>query len=96
MIAFPTNSGRWGVYDASWSRFEQILPEIESHARHAFTGVEPSQLEELVAEVTQRAFHVFLHLSERGRSDIAYAKPLASSAIKLVRRTRGLPPVKPR
>lgn len=96
MIAFPTKSGRWGVRDGYWARFEQLLPAIESQARHAFPGLETSQLEELVAEVTERAFHVFLHLSERGRGDMAYAKPLATSAIKLVRRTRGLPPLKPR
>ncbi|MFO7901247.1 MAG: hypothetical protein ACQESR_13195 [Planctomycetota bacterium] len=96
MIAFSTNSGRWEVRDAYWARFEQILPEIESQARHAFPGLETHQLEKLVAEVTERAFHVFLQLSERGRGDIAYAKPLAKSAIKSVRKTRGFPPVKPR
>lgn len=96
MIAFSTESGRWGVRDASWARFEGIRPEIEWQARQAFPGVKSSELEELVAEVTERAFHVYMHLSERGRADIAYAKPLAFSAIKLVRRSRGLPPMKPR
>jgi hypothetical protein len=61
-----------------------MLPEIEYRARHAFHGVTPGRLEELVGEVIGCAFHVYVFLAQRGKADIAYAKPLAISAIKQV------------
>ena len=35
-----------------------------------------------VAAVTNHAFEIFLFLAQRGKADLAYAKPLAVSAIK--------------
>jgi hypothetical protein len=72
-----------------------MLPEIEDRARHAFRGVWPGELEELVAEVTDLAFQVFLYLAQRGKADIAYPKPLAISAIKQVRAARRVGTIKP-
>jgi hypothetical protein len=72
-----------------------MLPEIEARARHAFRGVGPSRLEELVSEVTEHAFRVFACLAQRGNLDIVYAKPLAFSAIKQVRALRSLPGAAP-
>ena len=72
--------------------FEQMRPEIEYRARHAFHNVAPGRLEALVAEVTEQAFHVYLSLAQRGKADIAYPKPLAISAIKQVSTARRLPP----
>ena len=95
MVAFGRNSARW-VWPAGWrTEFEQMLPEIESRARHAFQGIGPERLEELVAEVTELAFEVFLYLARRGKAEIAYAKPLAISSIKQVQMARRLPGVRP-
>ena len=71
-----------------------MLPEIEDRARHAFCGVGPRRLEELVAEATAYAFKIFVLLAQRGRADIAYASPLAVIAIKQVRTARRLPGIK--
>jgi hypothetical protein len=65
-----------------------MLPEIERRARQAFHGVGPDRLEKLVSEVTERAFRVFSYLAQHGKADLAYARPLAMSAIKQVRTAR--------
>jgi hypothetical protein len=72
-----------------------MLPEIQYRARHAFREARPGQLEELVAEVSDLALQVFMYLAQRGKADIAYPKPLATSAIKQVRAARRLPPFGP-
>ena len=91
MVAFSRDSARWHLRAARGAGFERILPEIQDRARRAFCGVRPGELEELVSEVTDLAFQVFLYLAQRGKADIAYPKPLAISAIKQVRAARGHP-----
>ena len=94
MVAFGGNSKRRGWLASSRARFEQMLPEIELRARYAFRGVGPERVEELVAAVTNHAFEVFLFLAQRGKADLAYAKPLATSAINQVRIAQRLPRVR--
>lgn len=95
MVEFGKDPIRCGS-PASWREvFERMLPEIQYRARRAFRGAGARQLEQLVAEVTEHAFNVFVYLAQRGKADIAYAKPLAISAIKQVRRARHLPGVSP-
>jgi len=90
MVAFSRDSVRWHLRAACDARFQRMLPEIEGRARNAFRTFRPKRREELVAEVTDLAFHVFRYLAQRGKADIAYPKPLAISAIKQVRRARGV------
>jgi hypothetical protein len=83
---------QWGLMPAWQVGFEQMLPEIEDQARHAFSGVGPKRLERLVAEVIARAFAVYISLAQRGKAEIVDAKPLATSAIKQVRKTSHIHP----
>jgi hypothetical protein len=80
---------------AARAEFEQMRPEIELRARHAFRRAGPERIEELVAEVTAHAFEVFIYLAQHGKANLAYAKPLAASAIRQVRIARRLPPRRP-
>ena len=95
MVAFGTNSAQWGPLAAFQTRFEQMLPEVEHRAKQAFRGVGRGLLDELVAEVTEHALRIFLHLVRRGLAHIAYPEPLANLAIKQVRAARWLGTVPP-
>ena len=95
MVAFGGNSRRWRRVAAARAKFEQMRPEIELQARHAFRRAGPERIEELVAEVTAYALEVFLCLAQHGKANLAYAKPLATSAIRQVRIARRLPPSRP-
>jgi hypothetical protein len=94
MVAFGNDPARWESLAGWRARFKMMLPEIERRARQAFHGVGPDQFEELVSEVTERAFHVFSYLAQRGKADLAYARPLAMSAIKQVRTARRVTPLR--
>jgi hypothetical protein len=91
MVAFNRDSAGWHLRAPPDAGFQRILPEIQDRARREFRGVRPGELEELVSEVTDLAFQVFLYLAQRGKADIAYPKPLAISAIKQVRAARAHP-----
>jgi hypothetical protein len=91
MVALGKNWARWGPLAGVRAKFEQMRPEIEVQARHAFQNVSPGLLDALVDEVTEHAFHVYVSLAQRGKADIAYPKPLAISAIKQVSTARHLP-----
>jgi len=88
MVAFAQDLARWDSL-AGWRlRFETMLPEIERRAKRAFRGVGPERLDEIVTAVAERAFHVFVTLAQRGKADLAYARPLAMTAIEQVRANR--------
>ena len=72
MIAVGRDSVQLGSAAAWRARFEQMRPELEYRARHAFRGVAPPRLEQLVREVIEHAFEVFVNLAERGKADIVY------------------------
>ena len=93
-MAVGEDLDRWGLPVARWTEFEQLLPGIEGRARHAFHRSGPRRAEVLVAEVTAHAFKIFVMLAQRGKVDIAYARPLAAAAVQRVRTTRRLPGIR--
>jgi hypothetical protein len=68
--------------------FEDLLPAIHQHAHVAFRFNPREEREELIAEVVANAFCAFHRLAERGKTDLAYATPLAWYAIRQVRSGR--------
>ncbi len=68
--------------------FEDLLPAIRQHAYVAFRFNPREEREELIAEVVANAFCAFHRLAERGKTDLAYATPLAWYAIRQVRAGR--------
>lgn len=68
--------------------FLEMLPAIERYARQAFRGHDPVEREERVAEVVADSFVAFRRLTELGRSELAYAAPLAMYAVRHVRSGR--------
>ena len=61
-----------------------MLPLIRQQARLAFRTVLPEQKEELIAEVVANAYVTFSRLVQPGKTDLAYATPLAQFAIRQV------------
>jgi len=68
--------------------FENLLPAIRQQAQVAFCSCPNEEREELIAEVVANAFCAFHRLAERGKTDLAYATPLAWYAIRQVREGR--------
>ena len=62
-------------------RFLDMLPSICSQARRAFRQLRPEHKDELVQEVVVNAYCAFVRLVRRGKTDAAFATPLASFAI---------------
>jgi len=82
MVAFSKklDRGRW--MDLCRVRFAEMLPQIRQEASAALRDVPPNRRAALVEEVIERAFGTLLKLAERGRIQIAYAKPLTMVAVK--------------
>jgi DNA-binding NarL/FixJ family response regulator len=72
----------------SHADFERLLPRIREQAQIAFRFARPEAREDLVAEVAANAFCAFVRLVQLGKSDLAYATPLAQHAIRQVRSGR--------
>ena len=68
--------------------FEDLLPAILKQADVAFRFNPREEREELIAEVVANAYCAFHRLAERGKTDLAYATPLAWYAIRQVREGR--------
>ncbi len=68
--------------------FEDLLPAIRKQAHVAFRFNPREEREELIAEVVANAFCAFHRLAERGKTDLAYATPLAWYAIRQIRSGR--------
>ena len=68
--------------------FEDLLPAIRRHAQVAFVSHPQEEREELIAEVVANAFCAFHRLAERGKTEVAYATPLAWYAVRQVREGR--------
>ena len=79
--------GRW--LDLCRVRFADMLPQIRQEASAALRHVPPHRRQALVEEVVQQAFGTFLKLAERGKMQIAYAKPLAMVGMKQLRVGKG-------
>ena len=89
-IKNPTDQSQAAAHD----KFLGMLPLIRHQARLAFRTALPEQKDELVAEVVANAYATFSRLVERGKTDLAYATPLAQFAIRQVcagRRIGGTP-----
>lgn len=91
MIAIPNSqcqSSHTCRQNSCASKFEELLPAIQSQARVAFRGLPASEKEELIAETIANAFCAYRRLVERGRAELAYATPLAQYAVLQVRAGR--------
>jgi len=62
-------------------RFEALIPAITRTARIAFTKLSTRVRDEAIQDVLANAFCAFARLAERGKSDLAFATPLARFAI---------------
>ena len=89
MVAFSKDpdGGRW--LDLCRTRFAHMLPQIRQEADAALRAVPPHRREALIEEVIQRALSTFLCLAERGKIQVAYAKPFTMVAVKQLRAQRG-------
>ena len=83
MIAI-TQQSRQTVTAQQNERFLNMLPLIRSQARLAFRRLRPEHKDELVQEVIANAYCAFAALARRGKTNIAYATPLANYAIRQV------------
>ena len=63
-------------------RFERMLPAIRRQAARRLRRLDPTAREEMLAEVVALAYEMFVALARRGRSDLAYATPLATYACR--------------
>jgi len=61
--------------------FESIIPAIKHTARLAFCKLPARVREEAIQDVLANAFCAFARLTELGKSDLAFATPLARFAI---------------
>ena len=82
MVAFNKN-----YYLDLWlnlcrAEFAPILPEVVQEANAALCGVPEKRRRALVEEVIRHAFKTFVRLAERGKIQIAYAKPLTLVGIE--------------
>jgi hypothetical protein len=84
MIAIAPKGRRRQSVPAWHPLFLEMLPRIRQQARIAFRSAGPEAREELVAETVANAFCAFARLVERGKTELAYATPLAQFAIKQV------------
>ncbi len=82
MVTFSKNPDRERWLDLCRVRFAEMLPQIRQEANAALRDVPPDRRAALVEKVIERAFGTLLKLAERGRMQIAYAKPLTMVAVK--------------
>ena len=89
MVAFAKNPDRGRWLDLCRARFAEMLPQIRQEVGVAFRDVPPDHRKVLIEEAIQRAFSTFLCLAERGKIQVAYAKPLTMVAVKQLHARRG-------
>jgi hypothetical protein len=65
--------------------FLAMLPAIVTHARISFRHLDPEAREEAVQEVVCNACRAYVRLVELGKTDIAYAMPLARYGVAQTR-----------
>ena len=81
MITIAKDSRR-GLKSQEHEQYLRMLPKIRSRACRAFHKLRPELREEWVQEVLANAYCAFVALVRRGKSDLAYATPLANYAIR--------------
>jgi hypothetical protein len=87
MIAFACPYSRKSAADSkpTWhAGFMELLPDIRRQVRFAFRRLAPERREEAVQEAIANALVAYIRLYELGKTDVAYASPLASFAVKQV------------
>ena len=81
MIA-PLRTTHARVSHQDRQRFERMLPAIRRQALRRLRRLDPTAREEMLAEVVALAYEMFVALARRGRTDSAYATPLATYACR--------------
>jgi hypothetical protein len=81
MITMAKDS-RSVVNSQEHEQYLRMLPKIRSQARRAFRKCSAELREEWVQEVLANAYCAFMALVRRGKSELAYATPLANYAIR--------------
>lgn len=87
MIAFAKSCRRKlaAKSEPAWhAGFLTLLPDIRRQVRFAFRRLELERREEAVQEALANAMVAYVRLVELGKTDVAYASPLASYAVKQV------------
>ena len=64
--------------------FMALLPEIRNQIRFAFRRMAPDRREEAMHEALANALVAYIRLHELGKTDVAYASPLADYAVRQV------------
>jgi hypothetical protein len=75
---------RQDVNDQENGLFLEMLPRIRHRAHRAFRKIRPERKAELIQEAIANAYCAFAALVRHGKSDVAYATPLANFAIRQV------------
>ena len=68
--------------------FMSLLPQIKNYAEYAFRRLDPESREEAIQCCIVAAMFAYTQLVDQGKSDIAYAGPLAMYAIRRFRMGR--------
>jgi hypothetical protein len=87
MIAFAKSSRQKLAANSkpAWHPgFMALLPEIRQHVRFAFRRMQPDRREEAIQEALANALVAYIRLYELGKTDVAYASPLADYAVRQV------------
>lgn len=87
MIAFAKSIRRKPSAKAkpAWhDGFMGLLPDIHRHIRFAFRRLKGEQREESVQEALANALVAYVQLHKLGKTEVAYASPLAAYAVKQV------------
>ena len=64
--------------------FVALLPDVYRQIRFAFRGMEQERREEAMQEALANALVAYVRLYELGKTDVAYATPLANYAVRRV------------
>jgi len=65
--------------------FVAMVPAIRTHARIAFRHLNPEARQDAIAEVVANACCAYVRLAQLGKTDVAYASPLARYAVAQVK-----------
>ena len=87
MIAFAKTSGgrTSAIAKPAWhAGFMALLPAIRRHVRFAFRRLDGERREEAVQEALANALVAYIRLHELGKTNVAYAGPLARYAVRQV------------
>jgi hypothetical protein len=87
MIAFARPFQQKSVANSkpAWhAGFMALLPDIRNHIRFAFRRMQPDRREEAIQAALANALVAYIRLHELGKTDVAYASPLANYAVRQV------------